>query len=109
MTDGGGRRTRKRASLKEMADFAFDGAYKLRSRSQNLAAAGVTGYPRADDARDAAMFEDICDFLEAVRSLDGPAKNSIRQQIAANAQKKAEAAKAAGDQGHDRQGTNGEG
>lgn len=82
MADGQSKQTRRRASLKEMSLAAFDRAHKLRTRNARRAAAGLTGYPRRDDAAEAAVFEDICDFLEAVRSLDGPTKEAIRKQIA---------------------------
>lgn len=80
---------RKRHTLREMADYAFDGAYKIRVRNARLAEAGAHGYPRPDDMKEIAMLEDICHFLDAIRSLKGPVKQEIRKQITATQQRKA--------------------
>lgn len=81
---------RKRSSLKAMADFAFDKAYRLRVRNASLAQAGATGYPRADDMAEVRTYEDICHFLDAIRELKGPVKDKIRKQIAETQQRKAD-------------------
>ena len=80
---------RKRATLREMADLAFDEAHSLRIRSAELAGRGIKGHPRSDDIRRINTLEDICHFLDAVRDLKGPVKDEIRKQISETKQRKA--------------------
>lgn len=80
---------RKRHTLRQMADFAFDEAYKLRVHNSRMAEAGASGYPRGDDMKKVQTFEDICHFLDAIRDLKGPVKDEIRKQITETQQRKA--------------------
>lgn len=77
-----GARKRKRNSLREMADYAFDRALELRRRNRDLAEKGVHGYPRASDLREAAMLEDICFFTDTIRGISPELKDEIRRQLA---------------------------
>lgn len=82
MADRDKRLARKRSTLREMSGAAFKRAADLRRQNAIRAGLGLAGYPRRDDAAEADIFEDVCDFLEAVRSLDERTKEAIRKQIA---------------------------
>ena len=83
-------KTRKRKTLKQMADYAFNRACKILEKNQRLAKAGVKHYPRRDEMAEYAMLLDICDILDAVRDLSPELKQAIRDQVAENKRLNAE-------------------
>lgn len=70
-----------------MADTAFEEAYRARQRVDAYTKSGSRPNPR--DQLHADAFLDISIFMDAVRDLSPDVKEKIRQQIAANAKKKA--------------------
>jgi len=82
---GGGQR-RKRYGLRAMADTAFDEAHRARQRVDAYTNYGLR--PNLRDQLHADAFLDISIFIDAVLDLSPEVKEKIRQQIAANAEKK---------------------
>lgn len=80
---------RKRHTLREMANYAFDEACKITECNSRRAEAGVVNYPQCNDMKKAAILEDICHFLDAVMALDGAVKKEIVTQIAETQRRKA--------------------
>ena len=70
-----------------MADAAFDEAYRASQRVDAYANYGLR--PNLRDQLHADVFLDISIFLDAVLDLSPEVKEKIRQQIVANAKKKA--------------------
>ena len=80
---------RKRNGLKAMADFAFKRSHELRSENAHKAGQGFHGYPKRVIEAEADMFEDVCDFLDAIRGLNEKSRKEIVDQIAKGAPRKA--------------------
>ena len=78
----GGPRKRKRHSLREMADYAFNRAQELRRRNRDNAWNGVPGYPRESEMREAEMLDDICFFTDTILGISPDLKDEIRRQLA---------------------------
>ena len=75
-------RKRERASLKAMADVAFDESMKIYRRNRELGDKNFAGYPRPDEMRRAEIFEDISKLLDAIGEVQGDVAELLRRKRA---------------------------
>ena len=78
---------RKRHSLSQMADFAFDRSVEIRSRNLQRQRSGLRGYPRPSELREADILEDICHFTDAIRDLPPEVKKKVVEQLTKTARR----------------------
>lgn len=80
---------RRRASIGNMADTAFEQALALHREQQIRRALGASAAElKAIEAR-SMIFEDICQFMMAVRGLSQPVKDQIVREIQKTERKRA--------------------